>query len=524
MEEMVVLQKGSILLIKDADNVAYVMPIKAYEALHNEYFMKTLSKFADKFDIRAERVNQYLTGISNVWNLLTYEDYLELQNNDCSLMFILDKYLNLDDLNKSELQDIGLTRCADCDEIISLDDATDTNNGYVCESCLSNYYECEDTDNYVYEDDVYLALDSDDDEHYFEYNDDLIWSNTQDCYIREGDDRLVYTDSNNYYTDYVTERYRDNNCYYCDANDSWYTDYDDCCANKDDCDRAPDEWFSSYSEHCTHFLELDSNGDLATISSRYIEDRIKRDNQAYLGFELEVEPDDESNEYNTLSELRDNVLESNTYMFKRDGSLTDLGVEIVSNPMTFEAFESRASMWNEMLETLRENDYTSHDNGDCGLHFHLSRRLFGATEEEQTDNIKKMIKFYNDNYNDIIKFSRRTQSQCERWCARYCDIGTSEEFQRTFERYDKAGHDSRRYMAVNITNEHTIEIRIMRGTLNEDTFWASYDFIKTIAFNSLKMNWDDVNANNLTKWLEGMENNTIEYAKTRNAFNSVFLN
>ena len=75
-----------------------------------------------------------------------------------------------------------------------------------------------------------------------------------------------------------------------------------------------------------------------------------------------------------------------------------------------------------------------------------------------------------------------------------------------------------RYHAVNFTNARTIEVRLMKGTLNPDTFRACYDFLITLVKNSKKVKYSD--RHNLAKWFKGLKPETIAFMKSRSAFNA----
>jgi hypothetical protein len=197
--------------------------------------------------------------------------------------------------------------------------------------------------------------------------------------------------------------------------------------------------------------------------------------------------------------------------YNRDGSLGNNGFEIISLPHTEKALYE--INWEEVLRQLIGNGFTSHNNKRCGLHMHVSRQLFGETEEERTNNIAKMVMFYEIFWEDIRRFSRRTESQVNSWARRYCEDSTPTEDNCK----SIAGSRSNgRYRAVNLNNAQTVEFRIMRGSLKYSTFMATLDFLITTAKNSLYIDWNNINDKNA--WLEGINDTTIEYMKTRNCF------
>ena len=71
------------------------------------------------------------------------------------------------------------------------------------------------------------------------------------------------------------------------------------------------------------------------------------------------------------------------------------------------------------------------------------------------------------------KFSRRTQDQLNEWAMRYCDAP-----EVVVEKMKK--NDLGRYFAINLTNIHTIEFRLFRGTLRLDTFFSTLQFVNTL--------------------------------------------
>ena len=183
----------------------------------------------------------------------------------------------------------------------------------------------------------------------------------------------------------------------------------------------------------------------------------------FLGVELEVDDGGEDHYYANL------ILEEGHPGFlyaKRDGSLRN-GFEIVSHPATL-AFHLIEAGWDRVLKKAVELDYTSHDNKRCGLHIHINKNFWGKKEEEQEIGELKLLIFFERFWDEIVRFSRRTPSQIERYCSRY---GT-EDIERA-----KRENGSNRYFALNFQNRYTIEIRIFRGTLRLDTFFATLEFV-----------------------------------------------
>ena len=110
--------------------------------------------------------------------------------------------------------------------------------------------------------------------------------------------------------------------------------------------------------------------------------------------------------------------------------------------------------------------------GTCGLHVHISRLAFGCTYEQQEAAIARLLYFVEKFWAELLRFSRRTQSQVNRWAARY-GIRLTPSEQMNHAKNSCAG----RYTAVNLTNADTVEIRMFRGTLKLNTLKATLQMV-----------------------------------------------
>jgi hypothetical protein len=227
----------------------------------------------------------------------------------------------------------------------------------------------------------------------------------------------------------------------------------------------------------------------------------------YFGFELEIGRGGETDENSEIAimELKEEVYTMH------DGSI-DSGFEIISHPHSEEALYNLP--YDTAFKKLVHKGYRSHDINTCGLHLHIGRELFKGEEA-----IAKMIYFYEKNKEDILKFSRRKKDQINRWASFYSNwsIKPTKDFCFSIiDDYDKRGMHDARYKAINLQGRSTVEVRLMKGTLMPDTFRATLDFMITIANNSNKVSWEDIDNNE--KWLEGIKENTIKYMSKRKCF------
>ena len=193
----------------------------------------------------------------------------------------------------------------------------------------------------------------------------------------------------------------------------------------------------------------------------------------YMGVELEVDGggEDSQNAQNLLNVA--NQKGEHIYI-KHDGSLND-GFELVTHPMTPE-YHYCTMPWQEVLKEALELDYRSHQTSTCGLHIHCNRSVFGRYEYEQEEKIGRIVYFLEKHWCELVNFSRRSTEALNRWAARYATISQTPK-----ETYEKAKRKRMgRYVALNLSNEETIEFRLFRGTLRYDTLIATLQLVELI--------------------------------------------
>ena len=190
--------------------------------------------------------------------------------------------------------------------------------------------------------------------------------------------------------------------------------------------------------------------------------------ELFMGNELETES---PNRFEMARDLRASRF---GYLLtcKRDCSLTD-GCEIVTQPCTPD-YHLHSGMWDKVTQICLDYDATSHDNGDCGLHIHVSKSFFGSrgSAYECAYLIDTWLSANRDAFQTL---SRRSTYQLAEW-ARFSDVDYPKDYTHNrkilFYTTDKGGS---RYLALNTTNCDTIEFRLWRGTLNLQTLYATIE-------------------------------------------------
>lgn len=190
----------------------------------------------------------------------------------------------------------------------------------------------------------------------------------------------------------------------------------------------------------------------------------------YMGVELEIDHG------NSRKQCAKDLSRHEEIYLKEDNSL-DNGFEIVSHPCTLDYHKT---LWGDITETALEHGFESHDARTCGLHVHLGRIYFGQDETTQNYNIGKLILLVNKHWDNMVKFSRRTMNQIEDWAERVDLDAEQSDTPATINLKvkDKKGN---RYVAVNLCNENTIELRLFNGSLRKDTVLATLELCNNMA-------------------------------------------
>ena len=384
--------------------------------------------------------------------------------------------------------------CFECErELTELD--TMYNIGgetYICEDCRNDYYVyCEDCEELVHEDDIIIV---------------------------DNDRCVCESCSNNYYTcDHCERLYNEYNiavntisitlCDHC------YSDYYFTC--EDCCEVYPIEDSECIDEY--YYCNTCANDHRDCILSySYKPYPIFYGGNAGYGIELEID----DGEYKREAAVAIAEAGGDHIYLKEDGSLSDMGFEIVTHPATLD-YHVEHFPWTEICETASSYGYRSHDTDTCGLHIHASRSLFGNTQTEQDLTIAKIMLLFDRWYeSNIVKFARRNLMKMRQWADKPdADILPSDTENSAIDKSKKAAqHD--RYKAINLCNTHTVEFRIFRGTLNPNTILASIQWIDLLIkycrarplkdlFNT---SWNDIFGNTEHEEL-------ASYLKQRNLYN-----
>lgn len=139
------------------------------------------------------------------------------------------------------------------------------------------------------------------------------------------------------------------------------------------------------------------------------------DSSRYFGLELEI--DGAGKDCENADSLLNIANESDEHIYiKSDGSL-DEGMELVTHPMSLDYHKSFC--WEDIVRKAVYLGYRSHQTNTCGLHIHVNRDSLGDTRDEQEEVISRILYFVEHHWNELLKFSRRSEYAINRWAARY---------------------------------------------------------------------------------------------------------
>ncbi|MDE6788589.1 MAG: amidoligase family protein [Ruminococcus sp.] len=350
--------------------------------------------------------------------------------------------------------------CTHCGEIIESNDYDIIYGEPICQDCVDNYtVTCDRCDEIIWDSDAY----SDD-------NICLCGRCYEDYYSRcEECDAIIHNDD--------TYEYED--CYYC------HNCYQDIRRNA-----AIHEY--SYKPEPKFF-------------GKYTCD----DNTRFFGVELEIDGAGKDDDY--AEEILDIANKDDERIYiKTDGSLDD-GMEIVSHPMTLDYH--KIFCWENIMKKAVYLGYRSHQTSTCGLHIHVNRDSFGLDRDEQDEVISRILYFVEHYWNEMLKFSRRSEYVMNRWAARYGYENSPKAIM------DKAKKNYGRYVAVNLCNYHTIEFRMFKGTLKYNTFIATLELVARICDMAYSMTDEEIAKLSWSEFVLGItEPELIQYLKERSLY------
>ncbi|MBP5361621.1 MAG: amidoligase family protein [Ruminococcus sp.] len=230
----------------------------------------------------------------------------------------------------------------------------------------------------------------------------------------------------------------------------------------------------------------------------------------FFGVELEI--DGAGKDDDNAKELLEIANEDDDHIYiKSDGSLDD-GMELVTHPMSLDYHKNY--QWDEIMKKAISLGYRSHQTSTCGLHIHINRDCLGVTREQQDDVISRVLFFVETHWNELLRFSRRSEYSMNRWAARY---GYEKSGREILDKAKKGNLG--RYAAVNLMNWTTIEFRLFRGTLKYNTLMAAIELVDTICDLAIHLTEDGIENMSWSEFVESIDAPELkQYLKERKLY------
>lgn len=230
-----------------------------------------------------------------------------------------------------------------------------------------------------------------------------------------------------------------------------------------------------------------------------------------IGIELEVEFNDDANRQIF------NQVESNWFYRESDGSLGSYGCEIITIPLLPNDAKS-VDWWKPLTDSIG-GIAESWSTGRCGLHVHIGREILGKNEEQQSETIGKLLYLYHH----FVKDTRLNHKVYGRDRAYNdhdgkTDIGNaakllgsdvlksksvSDKVKQSMTRKSEEG----RYFDINLKNQHTIEFRKGRGSINPYRIAMVVDYSERMCIYAKNTPWQQIGYADFVSFLRATNKN-----------------
>ena len=261
----------------------------------------------------------------------------------------------------------------------------------------------------------------------------------------------------NYYNDHARYFECVDRCY-CESCEHQYISY---------CEDHDIEYDSSeYCERCDSEGYYDNEDDESIIKnySYKVEQEFyqlpNEQTKLFYGIEVETEIRKNFDKFEVAEDVL-NLFNDNQVILKEDSSIGNNGFEIVSNTATFNFHKTK--LWENFFGSDIRDKLRSFHAKNTGLHIHCSKEFYTKAD------IGKIVVFLNLPYNSrfITNFAGRNYNQ---YCKR-------DKFKK-ITNYES----NERFEALNITNRNTIEFRIFKGNLQENSFFRYLEFVDCLSY------------------------------------------
>ena len=249
---------------------------------------------------------------------------------------------------------------------------------------------------------------------------------------------------------------------YSDYSDRSLCDY---CYNDDQEEERRHRFIHCYSHKPDAVFHAIVEGELR-VSAR------PRREVPYLGFELEtnIKSGAPRNARDGGAEMLMNDAPSDYIYLKEDGSIS--GFEIVTHPATLEAHLALFP-WESLRRLASEFGHSSWRGSGAGLHVHISKDSFSKFH------LGKFLQFHDKNATELMRLAGRESNYAKFGRITDDGWGSPKKADRVRQALKKEVN-SDRYVAVNLQNNKSVELRYFRGSLLPSTVKGVLEFTQSV--------------------------------------------
>mgnify|MGYP001219147582 CR=1 FL=1 len=209
----------------------------------------------------------------------------------------------------------------------------------------------------------------------------------------------------------------------------------------------------------------------------------------FYGIELEVECRD-SDKYSYAENITNYKGNEQFFYCKNDGSLND-GFEICFMPMTFNALK-HLDLEESIFKYRGREALQSYATRTCGIHIHINREAFSD------HHLFKFITFIHEYKGLAYLISQRKEvgelNQYSKFNNSFKDrakkkmVDNIKNKRREYKEYKNKSQNhsttryGEKYVPVNLQHSNTIEVRIFKGNLVEESFRKNIEFIDSLYY------------------------------------------
>ena len=233
----------------------------------------------------------------------------------------------------------------------------------------------------------------------------------------------------------------------------------------------------------------------------------------FIGIELEIDTLFQVNKEQFQAEIltildKENLIDH--YNVEKDGSSV-AGLEIIFQPHNIVDLKNfLTNSFSKTLDELKVIPFMQDSTPFAGIHFHVSKTLFGDTLGTRIENIAKLWFFCSKFEASLIKIGRKINLKYSRFPR--ITLSKEEAIAKVEKELDQNNiKNENKYQAINLNNPDTVEFRFFKTTLDLDTLIFYTDFIYWISLQSTKLSWE--NCNKWESWFENAPQNIISYLK-----------